>query len=116
MTGAVIRLAPAEPGEGPEAGDVPTLVSRVANVPNPFRPQTDIRYTLDAPARVTVQVFDYRGRLVRTLTAGDVLGPGPRQVAWDGRDDGGNRVSSGVYFYRILAGAGAVSRKMVLLP
>jgi hypothetical protein len=111
----VIRLAPAAPGDA-VTGTGPPVVTRVSNVPNPFRPRTDIRYTLDAPARVTVQVFDYRGRLVRTLVAGEELEPGPRQVAWDGRDDDGKRVSSGVYFYRILAGTGAVARKMVLLP
>jgi hypothetical protein len=114
--GAEIRLAPASAGGDPRPDAEPVLVTRAANVPNPFHPQTAIRYRLAGPARVTVHVFDYRGRLVRTLVGGEEQQAGPQQVFWDGRDDGGHRASSGVYFYRILAGTGTVARKMVLLP
>jgi hypothetical protein len=105
----------------PEAGPpvpttMPILISGLANAPNPFRPRTSIRYTLSAPARVTIQVFDYRGRLVATLVRGTQEPAGSRSLEWSGRDDEGNRVSAGVYFYRVQAGGEAISRKMVLLP
>ena len=68
----------------------------------------------DAP--VSVQIFDYRGRMVRTLVEAEMQDPGLKQVPWDGRREDGTRVSSGVYFYRIQAGETVVSNKMVVLP
>jgi hypothetical protein len=84
------------------------------NTPNPFNPSTNIRYRLGAPGQVTLRVYDIRGRLVRTLVD-DARDAGPHSVLWDGRDDGGTRVASGLYFYRLDAGAVVESRKMVLV-
>jgi hypothetical protein len=112
-----MTLTPFRPEAGPPVPTtMPILLTGLANAPNPFRPRTSIRYTLSAPARVTIQVFDYRGRLVATLVPGVEEPAGSRTVEWSGRDDDGNRVSSGVYFYRVQAGIEAISRKMVLLP
>jgi flagellar hook assembly protein FlgD len=87
------------------------------NYPNPFNPSTTIAFSLaDGPRRpVRLAVFDVTGALVRTLYDGH-LGPGRHSFAWDGRNDRGQRVGSGVYFYR-LAGDGGFTetRKMVLL-
>ncbi len=88
------------------------------NRPNPFNPATVIRFALAGPAGATVPalvtVHDPGGRLIRTLVAGG-LAPGTHEVRWDGRDDGGARVASGVYFYRVEAGEQRLSRKMTLL-
>ena len=66
------------------------------------------------PGPVRVAVFDARGRLVRTLAAG-VRPQGPLDLAWDGTDDAGRGVASGLYFYRAVAGAESVVGKLVLV-
>jgi hypothetical protein len=84
------------------------------NVPNPFNPTTSIGFVLSTTGRVTLMVFDAGGRLVRTLV-NETLPAGPHDALWDGRDEEGRSVGSGVYFYRIETGPFVESRKMVLL-
>jgi hypothetical protein len=84
------------------------------NVPNPFNPSTTIAFTLGQAEHVTVQVFDVAGRLVRTLVDGST-GPGRHYKVWNGRDDTGSQVSSGVYFYRMKTATFEQARRMVLL-
>jgi hypothetical protein len=85
------------------------------NVPNPFNPTTTIRYVVPAGgADATVRVFDAGGRLVRTL-AGGFQEAGAHDVVWNGRDQRGARVASGVYFCRLEAGRVTLTQKMVLL-
>jgi hypothetical protein len=84
------------------------------NIPNPFNPVTTIRFTLPSPSRVTLKVYDVKGRHIATLIDGR-LPAGERRVEWNARDSRGNPVSSGVYFYRIQTGSETMSRKMVLL-
>jgi flagellar hook assembly protein FlgD len=64
---------------------------------------------------VTLTVYDLAGRPVRELLSGEPQPAGSRSVVWDARDDSGNRVASGVYFYRLAAGGRTLERKMVLL-
>jgi hypothetical protein len=84
------------------------------NVPNPFNPQTTIGYDLPSSAYVRLMIFDVSGHLVRTLVD-EQQTPGSRNVVWTGRDDAGNAVSSGVYFYVLDAGKNRLTRKLVLL-
>lgn len=70
------------------------------NYPNPFNPATTIAYELPAPGPVTVQIFDLRGRLIRTLISA-VQTAGRHQVIWTGDNDRLQYVSSGVYLYRV---------------
>ena len=84
------------------------------NSPNPFNPSTTISFTLPVKERVTIVVYDANGRLVRTLID-ENRGFGTHEVAWDGRDDAGAVVGSGVYFYRLTAGKHTESKKMVLV-
>ncbi len=85
------------------------------NTPNPFNPQTTIRYDLQSGStRVQLSIFDATGRNVRTL-ANEVQSGGSHSVIWNGRDDAGNAVSSGVYFYVLDAGKERLTRKLVLL-
>ena len=87
------------------------------NHPNPFNPSTRFSFTLAVDARVTLAVFDVRGRRVRTvvdqmLPAGDYV----NVYGWDGRDDRGRTATSGTYFYRLKTGDGfSEARKMMLL-
>jgi hypothetical protein len=93
----------------------PDAFALYQNVPNPFNPTTIISY--DVPAgvgKVTLRIYDVRGRLVRTLVDG-VQTPGEKRVVWYGRDNRGNRVATGVYFYRMTAPGVTVTKKMLLL-
>lgn len=84
------------------------------NVPNPFNPATTIKYSIAQDADVSLAVYDVSGRRVRTLVdkhqRADVY-----KMAWDGLNDQGGRVASGVYFYKLVAGQYVQTRKMVLL-
>ncbi|MFH1068135.1 MAG: choice-of-anchor D domain-containing protein [Candidatus Glassbacteria bacterium] len=97
---------------------LPKAYSLGQNVPNPFNPTTAISYAvpdLAAGARVSLRVFDIGGRLVRVLAEG-FRAPGEYTVYWDGTNERGTPVASGVYFYRMISGDGQVfTRKMVLL-
>ena len=85
------------------------------NEPNPFNPTTIIRYYVPAGGgRVVVRVYDLNGRLVSTLVDREESA-GEKSVAWNGRNERGEEVSSGVYFYRLEAAAHTVQRKMMLL-
>lgn len=84
------------------------------NHPNPFNPQTTIAYDLPSASRVRLLVMDVSGKLVRTLVD-ETQSSGSRSVIWNGRDDSGNAVSSGVYFYVLDAGKERLTRKLVLL-
>lgn len=92
-----------------------TASALLGNYPNPFNPSTTIAFTLAEPSPVAVGIYDVRGRRVRTLVDSD-YGMGRNSVAWDGRDDAGRRVPSGVYFCRLTVGARVVdSRQMILI-
>ncbi len=81
----------------------PEIALRVdAVAPNPFTTTTAFRYTIGAPADVTLDVFDAMGRLVRQLT--DHAAAGSHTIGWDGTNAAGEAVSTGVYFYRLRAG------------
>jgi len=93
---------------------LPTTTVLHQNHPNPFNPMTVIRYEIAEPGRVRVQVYNVRGALVRVLED-RVREPGRYEVGWSGEDDRGDRVASGVYFYRLTAPGFSQTRKMVLL-
>ncbi|MCA9751199.1 MAG: hypothetical protein KC591_03340, partial [Gemmatimonadetes bacterium] len=84
------------------------------NQPNPFGPDTRIAFALPAATDVSLAVFDVTGRRVRTLVAG-ARPAGRHEITWDGTNDQGDRVASGVYFYRLAAGAEEAERKMIRL-
>lgn len=84
------------------------------NAPNPFNPATVIEFMVAEAGPVRLEIYDLRGTHVRTLVAED-LPVGLHQVSWDGRDDAGRGVASGVYCYRLRAGRFGAVRKMMLL-
>ncbi|MEN8007597.1 MAG: S8 family serine peptidase [Candidatus Krumholzibacteriota bacterium] len=84
------------------------------NHPNPFNPTTSIRFTLDQEGPVELAVFDVGGRKIRTLLR-DNRSAGDHEVTWNGTDDSGSRVPSGMYFYQLSMGHDAETRKMLLL-
>jgi hypothetical protein len=98
-----------EPGS-----NLPARFALEQNKPNPFNPATEIRYHLPAAGEVTLKIYDVRGREVRSLVEGPQTA-GSHVVRWDGRGNDGDRVSSGIYVYRMLAGEQVLQRKMTLL-
>ncbi len=93
----------------------PTEFALLQNFPNPFNPETTIGYELAESADVTLQIYNVVGQVVRTLIAAESQAAGRYQIRWDGMDDRGVSVSSGIYFYRISAGEFQTVRKLMLL-
>lgn len=104
--------------------DVPTAVDpgpfnetgqpRLRVAPNPFNPSTTLYYSVPFAGRARIDVFDVRGKRVRTLLSRDHEA-GSYTTVWDGHTDGGAKVSSGFYFVRLESPGGGVTRRAVLL-
>ncbi len=105
-------------GTDAQASDIPRVFHLDQNYPNPFNPSTTIAFEIpgergeEQPVNLTI--YDIRGRLIRTLIDSE-LEPGAHKVHWDGRDDRGGSVSSGVYLYQLKAGSEMFTRKMTVL-
>jgi len=84
------------------------------NYPNPFNPATTISFNLPKSSKVTLKIYNLLGQEVRTL-ADHVMEAGSHSISWDGKDNSGDPVSSGVYFYRLNAGESKVVRKMIFM-
>jgi hypothetical protein len=109
--------APASPGLTTGTDECCFVPSRYAlhqNFPNPFNPVTMIKFDVRERARARLAVYNVNGQRVRMLLDGEVQ-PGSREVIWNGTDDAGRRVASGIYFYRLEVPGYVQSRKMILL-
>jgi hypothetical protein len=96
-------------------GIIPKTFSLSQNYPNPFNPSTAIRFELPREVPVMLEICNIVGIRVRTLLKGENISAGSHMLMWDGHDDGGRLVPSGVYLYRIDAGDFHAWRKMTLL-
>ena len=92
----------------------PTAFALRQNFPNPFNPETTIAYELPREAMVVLTVFSPTGQKVRDLVS-DTQGAGYYKLDWDGLDDAGRAVSSGMYLCRLQAGEFVQTRKLVLV-
>jgi hypothetical protein len=101
----VVEVAPAPPAGGP--------VALAPAAPNPFGGSTLLRFSLPAPATVSLAVFDARGRCVRHLLRDHPAAAGPHALDWDARDDTGRSVPPGVYFVRLATPAGDATTRLV---
>ena len=112
---AAVPAAPAAPSISPVVSVENTLL---ANYPNPFNPETWIPYQLSASADVSVSIYAVDGHLVRRLDLGHqvegVYRSRSRAAYWDGRNEFGERVASGLYFYTLTAGDFTATRKMLI--
>ncbi|MCG8604584.1 Ig-like domain-containing protein [bacterium] len=111
-----VNLSGVRTQHGPISVEIsaPKMFSLSQNFPNPFNPETKIRYELPENREVMVKVFDILGREVRTLV-NERVDAGFHEVIWDARDNVGRRVSSGVYYYQIVAGDFREIKKMLLI-
>lgn len=94
---------------------IPFENSLSQNYPNPFNPTTTIDFTVESRARVDLSVFDVAGRRIRILASGIHSPARVHRVHWNGRDDAGQPVASGVYFCRLVTEGFTQTRKMILL-
>ncbi len=94
--------------------EIPSDFSLSQNYPNPFNPETYIDFTIPNEAEVSLRIYNVKGQLVKTLVQ-ERMSPGNHTIRWDGRNESGEKVSSGVYFYRLTLGEKSIIKKMVLL-
>ena len=111
--------SPAAPTAGTVEPESPPIETNLlSNFPNPFNPETWIPYQLAKPAEVTVSIHSADGKLVRMLELGQlpagVYQDRERAAYWDGRNEQGESVASGVYFYTLKAGDFAATKKMLI--
>jgi len=103
------------PGDGGETPYVPVVSGLMQNHPNPFNPVTTITYDVAVSGAVRIEIYDVSGHRVRTLVSGP-KDAGRHVIEWNGRDENGSTVHTGVYFYRMTApGYVSPAKKMLLL-
>ena len=101
------------------ASEVPAQTRLLPNFPNPFNPETWIPYQLADDATVKISIYNAEGRLIRRLTSGNQLKGSyltrDKAAYWNGRNDAGELVTSGLYFYHLTAGDFTATKRMVIL-
>jgi hypothetical protein len=95
--------------------ELPTVTELRGNFPNPFNPETTIVFALAKESPVTIEIINVRGQRVRTLVNQQHYGVGEHRVIWDGRDENGSPVASGMYFYRMVANEFSAMNRMILM-
>jgi hypothetical protein len=110
-----VMICPTPSAVGDEPGtSVPRYFELDQNYPNPFNAGTVIKFNLQRPADVNLTIYNILGQRVRTLAEGR-MPAGSHTLNWDGRDEKGLDLSSGVYFYRLQAGEQAETKRLILL-
>ncbi len=101
-------------GDEEQVPEIPTTTTLLAAFPNPFSPNTTIPYVLKGGGDVHIRVYDTRGRLVRSFSQ-PAQTAGYHKVVWDGRDENGRSVASGIYTYKMTSGKYTATRKFILM-
>jgi hypothetical protein len=94
--------------------DTPSKSEALQNYPNPFNPSTTISYKIQSQCRTTIKIYDLIGKEVAILV-NEEKPAGKYEVVWNGKDNSGKKLTSGVYFYKLIAGTFIQTRKMLLL-
>ncbi|MBC8414870.1 MAG: T9SS type A sorting domain-containing protein [Candidatus Cloacimonetes bacterium] len=97
----------------PESTPVPVKLE-VSNYPNPFNPVTNIAYSLPEDSQISISIYNIKGQKVKTLVTG-TQPAGSYNVSWEGKDESGKDVTSGIYFYKLKTKNNEITRKMLLL-
>jgi hypothetical protein len=98
----------------PNTSTISTAFALYQNFPNPFNPETTIRYSLRQSGNVTLKIYDLHGQEVRSLVSG-IQPVGSHSTVWDGCNNLGQPVANGIYIYRIETGNFTSARKMILI-
>ncbi len=94
--------------------EVVTTTKLLSNYPNPFNPVTNIAYSINETGNVTINVYNLKGQLVKSLV-NEVIETGDHIVTWNGRDNSNKSVASGVYFYKMQSSNYTATKKMILM-
>lgn len=94
---------------------LPEATALYQNYPNPFNPTTQIQFSLQRAEKVHLEIFNILGQKVRTLLGGEEFAAGPYSFLWDGKDNRGSPLSSGMYFYRLQTPTYLKTNKMMLI-
>ena len=100
--------------EVPNSADAVEYEISLNNYPNPFNPTTTIVFSNNQDEQIELSIFNIKGQKVKQLISERLIA-GQHSVLWDGKDDSGNSVSSGVYFYKLDSAGKLISNKMILL-
>ncbi|HNU98202.1 MAG TPA: DUF5689 domain-containing protein, partial [Candidatus Syntrophosphaera thermopropionivorans] len=92
---------------------IPRNIELLGNFPNPFNPETTIRFRMDKSAPAELTIYNEKGQVVKTINT--ITTQGINSVVWDGKDLSGKQVSSGVYFFRLKSGSYSSTKKMVMM-
>ncbi|MDZ4183091.1 MAG: S8 family serine peptidase, partial [Candidatus Cloacimonadaceae bacterium] len=106
-----IHISTPESGNG--TPNIPLVTEVKQAYPNPFNPVTTIDYSIHRPCRITLEVYNIRGQIIRSYEA-EHTSPGHYKYVFDGRDSGGRALASGVYYYRFRGGDYSAVRKMLI--
>jgi hypothetical protein len=110
-----IRVAGTTLSVAPGSDGTPKTFELSNNYPNPFNPTTTIEFGVPHSAQVAIMIYNVLGQRVRMLVDHEQRSAGRYSVVWDGRDDAGSNVGSGMYFYRLETGNVAIVKKMLML-
>ncbi|HRR01005.1 MAG TPA: FlgD immunoglobulin-like domain containing protein, partial [Candidatus Cloacimonas sp.] len=102
-----------DPTQEPNPPTIPMVTKLLNAYPNPFNPNTNIRYSLKDAGKVRIDIYNMKGQMINSLTA-EHDSPGFYQIAWDGCDANGKPVSSGIYMYKMISGNYLSAKKMIL--
>jgi len=97
---------------GPNKNNLPANFELVQNYPNPFSATTSIPYQLNTQSDIQVSIYDILGRVVRKFTVG-TQSAGMHKILWDGTNNSGEKIATGIYFYKLQAGSESQVRKMI---
>jgi len=114
LSGGFWRMAAEGTGLPGEEDGVPAIFRLHAAAPNPFNPKTTLSFDLPAARRCRLAIYALAGRRLRVLLDG-TLPAGTQHIDWDGRDEAGCTMGSGVYFARIQAGPESATQKLILM-
>ncbi|MCB5278633.1 MAG: chitobiase/beta-hexosaminidase C-terminal domain-containing protein [Candidatus Cloacimonetes bacterium] len=92
----------------------PAPVTLIGNYPNPFNPETTIQFQMEKPAPAEIEIFNQKGQIVKNVSI-PMTQQGMNSQVWNGLDNNGSAVSSGVYFFRLKSGSYSSTKKMVLM-
>ncbi len=110
-----IKLTIPEDGGSNESPTVPEKYGLFQNYPNPFNPNTEVYFKLRQGSEVRLEIYNIKGELIKELYSGYVEADKLISVSWNGRDEQGEELGSGIYLYKLKTSDGEYSRKMILL-
>ncbi len=97
-----------------EDNEINSAAVNLSNYPNPFNPITSINFSIEENTNVEISVYNAKGQKVKTLVS-EKFAAGKHSVTWNGGDDNGNSVSSGIYFYKMVTAKYSAMKKMILM-